>query len=123
MKEKRGRREKEVTEQESFDFFTATWGEEKEEKGVKKEKKVAKSVEKDVSTSRGSEDEEESEDEDEDGYETANEEEEGGRGEGDKKKLLASQYIGVWIAKGQIQFKINAIQRMNTLQDVSMTGK
>ena len=123
MKEKRGRREKEVSEQEAFDFFTATWGEEKEEKGVKKEKKVAKSVEKDVSTSRGSEDEEESEDEDEDGYETANEEEEGGRGEGDKKKLLASQYIGVWIAKGQIQFKINAIQRMNTLQDVSMTGK
>ena len=102
MKEKRGRREKEVTEQEAFDFFTATWGEEKEEKGVKKEKKVAKSVEKDVSTSRGSEDEEESEDEDEDGYETANEEEEGGRGEGDKKKLLASQYIGVWIVKGQI---------------------
>ena len=125
MKEKRGRREKEVSEQEAFDFFTATWEEEKEEKGVKKEKKVAKSVEKDVSTSRGSEDEEESEDEDEDedGYETANEEEEGGRGEGDKKKLLASQYIGVWIARGQIQFKTNAIQRMNTLQDVIMTGK
>ena len=109
MKEKRGRREKEVTEQEAFDFFTATWGEEKEEKGVKKEKKVAKSVEKDASTSRGSEDEEESEDEDEDedqdGYETANEEEEGGRGEGDKKKLLASQYIGVWIVKAKYNLK------------------
>ena len=99
MKEKRGRREKEVTEQEAFDFFTATWEEEKEETGGKKEKKVSKSVEKEVSTSRGSEDEEEEsededEDEDEEGYETANEEE-----EGDKKKLLASQYIGLEKAK------------------------
>ena len=99
MKEKRGRREKEVTEQEAFDFFTATWEEEKEETtGGKKEKKVTKSVEKEVSTSKGSEDEEEEsededEDEDEEGYETANEEE--GSGEGDKKKLLASQYIGL----------------------------
>ena len=97
MKEKKGRREKEVTEQEAFDFFTATWEEEKEETaGGKKEKKVTKSVEKEVSTSKGSEEEEEEsededEDEDEDGYETANEEEE----EGDKKKLLASQYIGL----------------------------
>ena len=96
MKEKKGRREKEVTEQEAFDFFTATWEEEKEETGGNK--KVTKSVEKEVSTSKGSEDEEEEsededEDEDEEGYETANEEE--GSGEGDKKKLLASQYIGL----------------------------
>ena len=95
MKEKRGRREKEVTEQEAFDFFTATWEDEKEETtDGKKEKKVTKSVEKEASTSKGSEEDEESEDEDEDededGYETANEEE-----EGDKKKLLASQYIGL----------------------------
>ena len=99
MKEKRGRREKEVTEQEAFDFFTATWEEDKEEITCgKKEKKVIKSVEKEVSTSKGSEDEEEeSEDEDEEGYETANEEEEGWSG--DKKKLLASQYIGLEKAK------------------------
>ena len=100
MKEKRGRREKEVTEQEAFDFFTATWEEEKKEEttGGKKDKKVTKSVEKEVSTSKGSEDEEEeSEDEDEEGYETANEEEEGWSG--DKKKLLASQYIGLEKAK------------------------
>ena len=104
MKEKRGRREKEVTEQEAFDFFTATWEEEKKEEttGGKKDKKVTKSVEKEVSTSKGSEDEEEEsededKDEDEEGYETANEEEEGWSG--DKKKLLASQYIGLEKAK------------------------
>ena len=96
MKEKRVRQEKEVSEQEAFDFFTATWEtEEKEERSAKTEKEVTKSAEREVSTSKGSEEEEESDDENDDDdeeedYETANEDE-----EGDKKKLLASQYIGL----------------------------
>ena len=90
------RQEKEVSEQEAFDFFTATWEtEEKEERSAKTEKKVTRSAEREVSTSKGSEEEEESDDENDDDdeeedYETANEDE-----EGDKKKLLASQYIGL----------------------------
>ena len=83
------RQEKEVSEQEAFDFFTATWEtEEKEERSAKTEKEVTKSAEREVSTSKGSEEEEESDDEED--YEMANEDE-----EGDKKKLLASQYIGL----------------------------
>ena len=91
------RQEKEVSEQEAFDFFTATWEtEEKEERSAKTEKEVTKSAEREVSTSKGSEEEEEDsddendDDDEEEDYETANEDD-----EGDKKKLLASQYIGL----------------------------
>ena len=96
MKEKRSKRENEVSNQEAYDFFTGVW-EEEVEVVVKEDKKAKRNLQKQVSTSKGSEEESDEEDEDEDEYETANEgeeDEEGGEGEGDKKKLLASHYIG-----------------------------
>ena len=91
MKNKREKMDKEISSQDAFDFFTATWDDipsgepEPEQKDAKKRTKKAN-----VASPSGDDDEDKAE-EDEDGYETANEEPEEAD---DKKKLLAREYIG-----------------------------
>ena len=93
MKDKRGKVEDEITAQDAFDFFTATWDDIPTD-SVDQEKTVEKRTSKETSVSspsskKSANEDDDKEEDDEEGYETANEET-----EDDKKKLLAREYIG-----------------------------
>ena len=87
MKKRREKINTEITAEDAYDFFTATWDDNVPEEVVV-EKKAEKKKEKKV---KKKESEEEEDDGEEEGYETANEELEEAD---DKKKLFAKDYIG-----------------------------